>query len=82
MIGKLVNKLWKLIVLLILETVVGLATLWFIILTPFGNETIYNGIAISWVLLMGFTIYLYGDVAQKPKFNTIGFAFLFVLHPS
>ena len=76
MIGKLIDKLWKLIVLLILETVVGFATLWFIIPTPFGNETTYNGITIFWVSLMGFTIYLYGDVAKRPKFNTMGLAFL------
>jgi hypothetical protein len=76
MIGKLIDKLWKLIALLILETVVSLAVLWFIIPTPFGNETVFNSITIFWVSLMGFTIYLYGDVAKKPKFDTMGLAFL------
>lgn len=76
MLSRLIDKPWKLVVLLVVETVIFLAALWYSILSLIGNEDMYNGITVLWVSLMGFTIYLYGDVAKKPKLNTMGLAFL------
>lgn len=77
MIGKLIDKPWKVIVLIIIETIIFFAALWFGVLTVLG-EAIYNAITILWLLFIGSTLYLYGDVVKKPKFNTMGFAvFLF-----
>lgn len=76
MLSRLIDKPWKLIILLISETLIFLAALWYSILSLIGNEDIYNGITVIWVSFVGFTLYRYGDMTNKPRANTVGFAFI------
>lgn len=73
--SKLIDKPWKMAVLIIFEVAVfglgfGLAVYVFS-----ANEAIYNAIVILSIFAVGITIILYGNVTRNRNLNTLGFAF-------
>lgn len=79
-IGKIINKPWKLIVLIVLEVVIFIIALWLSAYIMHANEAISSAIVILSILAVGITVILYGNVTRNRIFNTLGFAlFLFVV---
>ena len=73
--GKLIDKPWKFIVLLILEVgFFGLAY-WIVVRFFPANEAIYNAIVILCIFAVGITIILRGNVTRNRNLNVLGFAF-------
>ena len=79
--GKVIDKPWKLIVLIILEVVVFGLVYWLLAIRFFPtNEAIRNAIVILFILAVGITIILYGNVTRNRNLNVLGFAiFLFAV---
>lgn len=79
--GELIDKPWKLIVLIILEVVVFGLVYWLLAVRFFpANEAIRNAIVILFILAVGITIILYGNVTRNRNLNVLGFAiFLFAV---
>ena len=79
--GKLIDKPWKVIVVIMLEIVVFGLAYWILTvrLLP-DNEAIRNAIVILFMLAVGITIILYGNVKRNRYLNILGFAvFLFAI---
>lgn len=79
--AKLIDKPWKLIVLIILEVVVFGLAYWLLAVRFFpANEAIRNAIVILFIFAVGITIILYGNVTRNRYLNILGFAiFLFAV---
>lgn len=79
--GKLIDKPWKLIVLIILEIVVFGLAYWLLAVRFFpANEVIRNAIVILFIFAVGITIILYGNVTRNRYLNILGFSiFLFAV---
>lgn len=79
--GELIDKPWKVIVLIILEIVVFGLAYWLLAVRFFpANEAIRNAIVILFILAVGITIILYGNVTRNRYLNILGFAiFLFAV---
>jgi len=79
--GKVIDKPWKLIVLIILEVVVFGLVYWLFAVRFFpANEAIRNAIVIIFILAVGMAIILYGNVTRNRNLNVLGFAiFLFAV---
>lgn len=77
--SKLINKPWKLIVLIGLEVVVFASALWVTIRFLSANqallEAISDAIVIFSIIIVGMTIVLYGNVTKNRNLNILGFAF-------
>jgi len=78
MIGKLIDKPWKIIVLIILEIAVFAFALWLTVSLLSASEDISNAIIILAIFSVGITIILYGNVTKHRNLNTLGFV-LFLL---
>ncbi|MFH0768849.1 MAG: hypothetical protein V1932_04710 [Chloroflexota bacterium] len=78
--SKLIDKPWKLVVLIILEVAVFTSASWLTIHVLSANEAILNAIVILSIFAVGISIILYGNVARNRNLNTLGFAlFLFAV---
>jgi hypothetical protein len=78
--GKLVDKPWKLVVLIILEVAVFAFAFWLTVHVFSANEDIINAIVILAIFIVGISIILYGNVTRNRNINTLGFAlFLFAV---
>lgn len=78
--SKLIDRPWKLVILIILEVVVfGLG--YYLTVRFFPTiEAIHNAIVILLILAVGITIILYGNVTKNRNLNVLGFAiFLFAV---
>ena len=73
--SKIIDKPWKLIVLIILEMAVFVSAFWFTIYRLFANEAIRNAIVILSIVVVGITIIFYSNVTRNRNINTLGFAF-------
>lgn len=77
---QIIDKPWKLTVLIVIEVVIFSIALWLSNRIAPGNEAVFNAITILCIFAVGITIILYGNVAKKRMYNTLGFAlFLFAV---
>lgn len=79
-ISKIINKPWKLVVLIVSEVAIFSIALWLSARIVPANEAISNAIIILCIFAVGITIILYGNVTRKRGLNMLGFAlFLFAV---
>lgn len=73
--GKLIDRPWKLIVIIILEVVVFGLGYWLAVRFFPTIEALYNAIVILFLFAVGITIIVYGNVTRNRNLNVLGFAF-------
>lgn len=76
--SKLIDKLWKLIVLIILEAAVLTFALWLTIQYLPAKEAISNAITVLFIFVVAFTIILHGNITKNRICNTLGFVLLLI----
>lgn len=71
---RIIDKFWKLVVLIVLEVVISYIALWQYnsIATPI--QAISDAIVVLCIFIVGITIIKYGSVIGERKYNTLGFA--------
>ena len=74
--GKLIDRLWKLLVLIILEAVVFGIGYWLAFRFFPTVEALYNAILILFVFAAGITVIVYGNATRNRNLYILGFAFL------
>ena len=74
--SKLINRPWKLLVVIFLEAVVCVLGDWLAIRFLPTNEALYNAILILFLVAGGITVIIYGNVTKNRNFYTLGFTFL------
>lgn len=79
--GKLINKLWKFIALIILEAGVWVLGSWLVVRFLPANEAILNAIGVLFIFAVGITVILYGNATGNRNLNLMGFTvFLFAIY--
>lgn len=74
--GKLIDRPWKLSVVVIVEGLVCGMGYWLAFRLLPSNLGLYNAIAILFLIVAGITVIAYGNGAKNSNFYILGFAFL------
>ena len=76
-VSKLIDKLWKLIILIILEVAIFTLAQWLNICYLSTNKSLFeaisNALIIFSIIIVGMTIILYGNVIKNRNLNILGF---------